>query len=106
MEAFVSYEVIDHEKKSLQLCRFLLLFLALSAICGLAAGAAAASTLSIDGRHLWGWKSYAGDLPAVSGGKATVVILLSDKVAGLIASVNLGDRRSPPSFTRATRSSS
>jgi hypothetical protein len=76
---------------------FLLLFLALSALSGLAAGAAAAEApLSIDSRHLYEGmeKSYAeGYLPAVSGGKAAVVLpLLSDKVTGLLTvSVNLGD---------------
>jgi hypothetical protein len=76
---------------------FLILFLTLSALSGLAAGAAAAEApLSIDSRHLYEGmeKSYAeGYLPAVSGGKAAVALpLLSDKVTGLLTvSVNLGD---------------
>ena len=84
-------------KKACRLAGLLFLCLAFSAFPGLAAKAASmGAPLSIDSGHLYEGmeRSYAeGYLPAVSGGKALVVLpLLSDSASGPLAvSVNLGD---------------
>lgn len=96
-------------KKLYRLAGLLLLCLALNVIPGFAERASAAGTpLSIDSEHLYEGmeRSYAeGYLPAVSGGKALVVLpLLSDSGSGpLEVSINLGDPALSPFVYRNYR---